>query len=186
MLYLQPEFGDRVRTIAPTYFSFEDASEGLDSSLRAGARRFDNPIAREVLAISAAALDVLEAEGFDTIIARATELAETFAAELAKAGRTVAQRDHSTLVAFEDADPEATRATLLEQGVGRAQPARLPVPAGLRGRVERRIGPRAAARRAEINAMHRPSACTAGRASAPTPRTSRRREHWPRGSRRAA
>ncbi len=118
MLYLQPEFGERVRTIAPTYFSFEDASEGLDSSLRAGARRFDNPIAREVLAISAAALDVLEAEGLDTIIARATDLAETFAAKLQDAGRTVAQRDHSTLVAFEDPDPEAARAKLLEQGVG--------------------------------------------------------------------
>jgi selenocysteine lyase/cysteine desulfurase len=118
MLYLKPEFGERVRTIAPTYFSFEDASEGLDSSLRAGARRFDNPIAREVLAVSAAALEVLEAEGMDTIIERAAELAETFAAALAEAGRTVAPRDRTTLVAFEDPDPEATRERLLEQGVG--------------------------------------------------------------------
>ena len=28
MLYVQPEFGERVRTIAPTYGSFEDASRG--------------------------------------------------------------------------------------------------------------------------------------------------------------
>src|SRR3954451_15587820 len=30
MLYVQPEFGERVRTIAPTYGSFEDASRGLE------------------------------------------------------------------------------------------------------------------------------------------------------------
>jgi L-cysteine/cystine lyase len=118
MLYLQPEFGERVRTIAPTYFSFEDASEGLDSTLRAGARRFDNPIAREVLAVSAAALQVLEAEGLDAIIERATALADTFATALRDAGRTVAPRDRTTLVAFEDPDPEATRERLLERGVG--------------------------------------------------------------------
>ena len=41
MLYLQPDFGERVRTIAPTYHSFDDASRGLDSILRASARRFD-------------------------------------------------------------------------------------------------------------------------------------------------
>ena len=34
MLYLEPEFGERVRTIAPGYFSFEDASRGLESALR--------------------------------------------------------------------------------------------------------------------------------------------------------
>ena len=61
---------------------------------------------------------MLEAEGFDTIIARATELAETFAAGSPRRARTVAPRDRSTLVAFEDPDPEATRERLLEQGVG--------------------------------------------------------------------
>src|SRR3954447_16472537 len=74
MLYLDPLFGERVRTVAPTYFSFEDASRGLDSTLRAGARRFDGPLPREVLALSAAALEVLEAEGLDTILERAASL----------------------------------------------------------------------------------------------------------------
>src|SRR4051794_10173128 len=118
MLYLQPEFGDRVRTVAPAYFSFEDASLGLDSALRAGARRLDTPLAREALAASAAALDVLEAEGLDAILTRAADLAERFATALAESGRTVAPRDRSTLVAFEDPDPDATRGRLLEQGVG--------------------------------------------------------------------
>src|SRR3954470_9873959 len=70
LLYLQPEFAERVRTVAPTYFSFEDASQGLDSALRAGARRLDTPLSREALAVSAAALDVLEAEGLNTIYQR--------------------------------------------------------------------------------------------------------------------
>jgi selenocysteine lyase/cysteine desulfurase len=118
MLYLQPEFGERVRTIAPTYASFEDASEGLESALRAGAPRLDAPLAREILAISAAAFDVLDAEGFDTIYERAAALAERFAAALADTGRTVAPRDRTTLVAFEDPDPEQTRERLFEQGVG--------------------------------------------------------------------
>src|SRR4051794_17297799 len=41
MLYLDPQFGERVRTIAPSYFSFEDTTKGLDSPLRASARRLD-------------------------------------------------------------------------------------------------------------------------------------------------
>ena len=63
MLYLQPEFGARVRTIAPGYGAFEDASKGLDSVLRTAGRRFDGQIPREAVAFSLAALDVLEEKG---------------------------------------------------------------------------------------------------------------------------
>ena len=59
MLFVDPEFGERVRTIAPTYGSFEDASRGLESMLRAGGRRFDAALSREALAFSVAALEVL-------------------------------------------------------------------------------------------------------------------------------
>jgi L-cysteine/cystine lyase len=117
MLYLRPDFGERVRTIAPTYFSFEDASRGLDSTLRAGARRFDGPLPREVLALSVAALEVLEAEGLDTILERSASLAERFASALADAGYRIAPRDRSTLVSFEVEDPEGARERLMEAGV---------------------------------------------------------------------
>jgi L-cysteine/cystine lyase len=116
-LYLQPEFGERVRTVAPTYFSFEDTSKGLDAALRAGARRLDTPLSREVLATSVAAFEVLEAEGFAAIFERAADLAEHLARQLADKGRTVAPRDRGTLVSFEDPDPEATRQALLDGGV---------------------------------------------------------------------
>ena len=45
-----------MRTIAPGYMAFEDASRGLESTFRAGGRRFDAPIAREAIAFSLAAL----------------------------------------------------------------------------------------------------------------------------------
>ncbi|MDA0182976.1 aminotransferase class V-fold PLP-dependent enzyme [Solirubrobacter phytolaccae] len=117
MLYLDPDFGERVRTIAPTYFSFEDTSHGLDSSLKGTANRFDLPLPREAVALSKVALDVLEAEGLETIYARGVELAHTFATRLADAGFTVAPRGATTLVTFEVDDPEARREQLNARGV---------------------------------------------------------------------
>ncbi len=61
MLWLNPEFGERVRTIAPGYAAFDDASRGLDSTLRAGGQRFDGALSREAVAFSLAALEVLVA-----------------------------------------------------------------------------------------------------------------------------
>ena len=56
MLYLDPEFGERVQTIFPTYFSFEDTSQGLEGGFKASASRFDLPLPREAVALSAGAL----------------------------------------------------------------------------------------------------------------------------------
>ena len=117
MLYVDPTFGERVRTINPTYYSFEDASQGLDSTLKTAASRFDLPLPREAVALSNAALRVLEAEGLDAVYARAADLAETFAARLAEAGFTVAPRGRTTLVSFEVDEPEAIRERLGERGV---------------------------------------------------------------------
>ncbi|MBE2314932.1 aminotransferase class V-fold PLP-dependent enzyme [Solirubrobacter sp. CPCC 204708] len=117
MLYLDPELGERVRTVNPTYFSFEDTSLGLQSPLKSVASRFDLPLPREAVALSAAALEVLEAEGLDAIITRAADLADRFATALADAGYTVAPRGRSTLIAFEVDEPEAKREQLLERGV---------------------------------------------------------------------
>src|SRR3954470_6289122 len=96
MLYVAPEFGERVRTTSPGYMAFEDASKGLDSTLRAAARRFDGALPREAVGCSVAALEVLEREGLNPIFARAHELADRFADALREAGRTVAPRGRST------------------------------------------------------------------------------------------
>ena len=118
LLYLAPGFRDRVRAMAPSYLSFEDASLGFDSPLKPDARRHDTPsLAREAIAFSAASLGVLRDADLAAVLARGPALAETLAERLAAHGRTVAPRDHTTLVAFEDDDPEATRDRLLEAGV---------------------------------------------------------------------
>src|SRR3954452_12455408 len=117
MLYLDPEFGERVRTIAPTYGSFEDASRGLESILRAGGRRFDSALSREAIAFSFAALEVLVAADLEASMERAADLADTFASALEEAGHNVAPRGRSTLVAFEYPEPPEARQRLAQAGI---------------------------------------------------------------------
>jgi L-cysteine/cystine lyase len=118
MLYLEPGFGERVRTSAPSYMSFEDASRGLDSVLRAEARRLDAPaLPREAVALSLAAANVLVDAGLDAVTTAAADLAERFAVALAEQGRTLAPRGRTTLVSWEDPDPAETRLRLAEAGV---------------------------------------------------------------------
>jgi selenocysteine lyase/cysteine desulfurase len=118
MLYLSPAFRERLRVTTPTYMSFVNASEGLDSPLRDTGQRFDTAaLPREGTALSVAALAVLEAAGLPAIHARARELSATLAAQLAERGRVVAPRGDSTLVAWEEPDPAAARVRLAEAGV---------------------------------------------------------------------
>jgi L-cysteine/cystine lyase len=118
MLYVAPEFRERVRSIAPGYTSFEDASQGFESPLKDDARRYDTPsLAREVVALSAGALDVLLEADLAAVLARGPALAAELAERLTERGCTVAPRDHTTLVAWEDDDPEATRERLAAQDI---------------------------------------------------------------------
>ena len=118
MLYVEPGFGARLRPPAPGYGAFEDPSRGLDSPLRADARRFDaTALARESLALSLAALEVLVASGLDDVLGRARGLAAALASTLTEGGRTVAPRGDTTLVSWEDPDPLATRERLAAAGV---------------------------------------------------------------------
>ena len=68
-------------------------------------------------ALSLGALELLERHGFDGVLATAREQAAKLAAMLAEAGHTVAPRGDSTLVAWEDADPEGTVKRLREEGI---------------------------------------------------------------------
>ena len=117
LLYVAPDFGEQVRTVAPGYHAFEDTSKGLASPLRAVTKRFDGALPREGVALSLAALDLLVAAGLDEVHERAAALAGEFARALADAGYTVAPRDRTTLVAFEVPDPAELRGRLAEGGV---------------------------------------------------------------------
>jgi selenocysteine lyase/cysteine desulfurase len=118
VLYVAPEHRAKIRPIAPAYLAFEDTSKGLDSPLHSDARRYDGAsISREDVACTLAAIEMLESHGLADIQEHAAGLAARFAQALTEAGRTVAPRDGTTLVAWEDPDPEATRDRLTEAGI---------------------------------------------------------------------
>jgi L-cysteine/cystine lyase len=116
MLYLEPEFGRRVRTVAPGFMSFELPHNGFDSTLRTDAPRLDAPaLPREAVALSLAATQLLLAE--EDLFARPTGLAARLADALAERGRTLAPRGDTTLVSWEDPDPPAARERFMAAGV---------------------------------------------------------------------
>ena len=118
MLYVAPEWRDRIRVVGGSYVSFEDNSKGLESPYKEDARRFDTPsLSREAVALTAAAVAVLERHGLDAVHARAVQLAGRLARELEARGRTVGPRGDTTLVSWEDPDPEAARDRLAGAGV---------------------------------------------------------------------
>jgi selenocysteine lyase/cysteine desulfurase len=118
MLWVAPAWHERLAPIGATYLNLEDANAGLDSRLHPDARRYDAPgVSAETLAAAVAAHDVLAARGWPAVHARAAALAASLAERLAAAGRTVAPRADTTLVSFEDPDPEATRDRLAEADV---------------------------------------------------------------------
>jgi L-cysteine/cystine lyase len=118
MLYVAKAWQDRITAFAPGFSAMTDHAGGLASGLEHDARRHDTPtLAREVGVASLAAAGELEAFGWDALHERAASLAEWFAGELAERGRTVAPRGRTTLVAWEDPEPEATVARLAEKGV---------------------------------------------------------------------
>jgi len=118
MLYVSPRWRDRVRPVAPSYISLEDTTRGLESPYKADARRYDTPsLSREVVALSLGALEVLERHGFDDVLTRARTQAAELARRLEDSGHAVAPRGDSTLVAWEDPDPEGTRDRLRAEDI---------------------------------------------------------------------
>jgi selenocysteine lyase/cysteine desulfurase len=118
MLWVAPDWRDRLAPIGTTYINLADPAGALESPPHPDARRHDAPaIATETTAAALAAHDVLDGHGWDAIHVRAAELATLLARWLADAGHVVAPRGATTLVSWENADPEATRTRLAEQGI---------------------------------------------------------------------
>jgi L-cysteine/cystine lyase len=119
LLYVAPEWNERLPPIGPTYMSFADPKGPADDwSLHAGARRHDTPsLAPELSAAAVSAHDLLESYGWERVHARARDLAALVAERLTEAGRTVAPRGPTTLVAWEEPDPAAALERLNAAGV---------------------------------------------------------------------
>ena len=118
MLWVAPEWQSRLAPVGATYVNLENAADGLAAEMHPDARRYDSPgVGPETVAGAVAAHDVLADFGWESVYERATSLAGLLASRLQDAGRTVAPRGETTLVSFEDDDPEATRDRLAEVGI---------------------------------------------------------------------
>jgi L-cysteine/cystine lyase len=118
MLWVAPDWLERVAPIGTTYLNLVDAGAGIEAVPHPDARRYDAPaISAEVVAAAVAAHDVLAADGWDAVHDRATSLAATLADRLTESGRTVAPRGHTTLVSWEENDPEAKRDRMASEGI---------------------------------------------------------------------
>jgi L-cysteine/cystine lyase len=95
-----------------------NCNAGLDAVSHATAARHDTSAqSLETARAALAALELLGEPGWDAVQEHAVTLASRFASALQQAGRSVAPRDATTLVAWEDPDPAATRVRLAEAGV---------------------------------------------------------------------
>jgi selenocysteine lyase/cysteine desulfurase len=110
LLWIDPAFAERVALVSPAYVAFADPSAGLEGAFKDTAARFDTPsLAREVVALSAAAMRMLEQAGWDAVHARGAALARRLAEALRDSGRAVMPRGATTLVSWEDPYAEQTR-----------------------------------------------------------------------------
>jgi selenocysteine lyase/cysteine desulfurase len=118
MLWVSPALRERLTVSALAYVNLQDPNAGLDARPWPDARVLDAPaLPAASLAAALAALEVLEAEGWEQVHARAAALAARFADALRERGRTVAPRDGTTLVAWETADAPAEVERLAAAGV---------------------------------------------------------------------
>jgi len=118
MLWIAPQWRGRLASVGATYINLAEPGRGLDSALHPDARTHDSPaLSAEASAGALAAHDVLAAAGWESVHERAIGLAARFAERLAESGRTVAARGDTTLVSWEDPDPEGTRDRLGAAGV---------------------------------------------------------------------
>ncbi len=118
LLWLSPEWTERLTVTGPTYLNLDDPGAGLDAGLAAGAARHDSTAQSLESAVTAATAFVLLAStGWDDLHERSATLAEALAQMLVDGGRQVAPRDRTTLVSWSDDDPPATMQRLAAAGI---------------------------------------------------------------------
>jgi selenocysteine lyase/cysteine desulfurase len=118
MLWVAPAWRERLAPLGATYLNLEDPAAGLDSPPRSDARRHDaSAPSAEASVAAVAAYEAIGRHEWSAVHARAAALAAELAQRLAASGRTVAPRGETTLVSWEDPDPEASRDRLAAAGV---------------------------------------------------------------------
>jgi selenocysteine lyase/cysteine desulfurase len=106
MLWVSPDWRERLAPAAPGYLNLAEPGAGLDSEPWPDARAHDAPaVSLETWTAALAAHDVLAQLGWPQVHTRATGLAAQLAGSLRELGLTVAPRGETTLVSWEA--PEA-------------------------------------------------------------------------------
>ena len=118
MLYVAPEFRERVPTLVASYSTMSDPNAGLDAQLWPDGRGWDAPvISGETSRYALTSLEVLAEAGWDAVHTRGVELAARLASMLEDAGRSVRPRGDTTLVSWEQEDARAASGRAREAGV---------------------------------------------------------------------
>jgi selenocysteine lyase/cysteine desulfurase len=118
MLWVSPSWHERLAPLGPTYPNLENPGAGREARPWADARAHDTfAQAAQVLRAAAAAARVLEEAGWAGVHERAAAQAGLLASRLEAAGRKVAPRDATTLVSWEEPDPDAALERLTAAGV---------------------------------------------------------------------
>jgi L-cysteine/cystine lyase len=118
MLYIAPEFRERVPTLVPSYSSLAEPSAGLEAELWPDGRAWDTPVlSGEASRYALTSLDVLAEAGWNDVHTRGVELAAQLASMLEEAGHTVKPRGDTTLVSWECTDAPAANERARDAGV---------------------------------------------------------------------
>jgi L-cysteine/cystine lyase len=108
MLYVAPEFRERVPSLVASYVTLSEPGAGLDAHRWPDGRAWDAPaVAAETSRSALASLDVLSEADWDQVHTRGVELAGQLASMLVERGHTVRPRGDTTLVAWESEDAAA-------------------------------------------------------------------------------
>ena len=118
MLYVAPEFRERVPSLIASYMALSDPAAGLEAERWPDGRAWDTPsLPGETSRFALASLEVLAEAGWDEVHTRAVELAARLAEMLADKGHTVRPRGDTTLVSWDADDAAAVNERAREAGV---------------------------------------------------------------------
>ncbi len=118
MLWISPEWQERLMVHMPTYLHLSEPAAGLDARPWPDARAHDAfATSAEAYLAGLAAHDVLADAGWDTVHDRAVTLAAGLADALTDRGREVARRGATTLVSWREDDPADVVARCAERDV---------------------------------------------------------------------
>ena len=118
MLYVAPEFRERVPSLIASYVTLSDPAAGLEAKRWPDGRAWDTPaLAGETSRFALTSLEVLGEAGWNEVHTRGVELAAGLATMLTDRGHAVRPRGDTTLVAWECDDATAVNERAREAGV---------------------------------------------------------------------